>query len=301
MEDLYYKQIKEELINNEVYSKVKDYSKNKHDLETRYNIGKLIIEAQGGVERAKYGNRLIKEYSKMLEKELSKKYSATYLKYTRQFFLFIQKGQPIADQLTWSHYIELLPLKDINKINYYIYITIKNNLSRNVLREKIKSKEYERLPEETKLKLINNETPTLPDSIKEPIIINNPNNIDVTKEKVLQLLILENIDNFLKELGDGFSYIGHEYPIKIGNNYHYIDILLFNIIYNSYVIIELKISNFKAEYIGQVLKYVNYIDKNVKLHVHNKTIGIILVKENNRLVMEYTTDSRILVKEYIIK
>ena len=86
-----------------------------------YNVGKLLIDAQGGEKRAKYGDNLIKEYSIRLTKELGKKYSVTSLKYMRQFYLF-KKGQPVVDQLSWSHYVELLPIKDINKINYNIFL-----------------------------------------------------------------------------------------------------------------------------------------------------------------------------------
>ena len=120
----YYNEIKNELINNEVYKRVKDYSKNKNELSTYYNVGKLLIEAQGGEERAKYGDGLIKEYSERLTKELGKGYSIRSLKNMRKFYLIYQKGQAMPAQLTWSHYCELLPLKDINEINYYVKITI---------------------------------------------------------------------------------------------------------------------------------------------------------------------------------
>ena len=120
----YYKEIKNELINNEVYKRVKDYSKNRNELSTYYNVGKLLIEAQGGEERAKYGDGLIKEYSERLTKELGKGYSIRSLKNMRKFYLIYQKGQAMPAQLTWSHYCELLPLKDINEINYYVKITI---------------------------------------------------------------------------------------------------------------------------------------------------------------------------------
>ena len=116
----YYNEIKNELINNEVYKKVKDYSKNKNDLNTYYKVGKLIIEAQGGEERAKYGDGLIKEYSSRLTLELGKGYSERNLKNMRKFYLLVQKGQPVVAELTWSHYTILLSLNNINKMNYYI-------------------------------------------------------------------------------------------------------------------------------------------------------------------------------------
>ncbi|MBR6690129.1 MAG: hypothetical protein IKL65_02230 [Bacilli bacterium] len=136
----YYKEIKEHLLNNEVYKKVKDYSKNRNDLNTYYNVGKLIVEAQGGEERAKYGDNLIKEYSKKLTIDLGKKFNLTLLKNIRQFYLIFQKGPTLSDQLCWSHYVELLKFDDINKIDYYIDISVKQNLSVRELRYRIKNK-----------------------------------------------------------------------------------------------------------------------------------------------------------------
>ena len=298
----YYNEIKNELINNEVYKRVKDYSKNKNELSTYYNVGKLLIEAQGGEDRAKYGDGLIKEYSKKLNDELGRKYNITTLKRMRQFYLIIEKGAPLAHQLTWSHYCELLSIKDINEISYYISISEKQNLSKRQLREKIKSKEYQRLDNNTKLKLINKEETVVSDFIKNPIVIKNKYNIDKEQitEKILKKLILEDLDNFLKELGTGFSYIENEYKIKIGNTYNYIDILLFNYIYNCFVVIELKVTELKKEHIGQIEVYMNYVDKNIKTLNQDKTIGVIICKKDNGYYIEYSSDNRIFSKNYIL-
>ena len=203
----YYNEIKNELVNNEVYKSVKDYSKNKNELSTYYNVGKLLIEAQDGEERAKYGDGLIKEYSKKLSEELGGKYNITTLKRMRQFYLIIEKGATLWHQLTWSHYRELLTFDNIDEINYYIKQTEIYNLSVRKLREKIKSKEYQRLDDNTKLKLINKEETVVSDFIKNPIVIRNKYNIDKESitEKILQRLILEDIPSFLKELGNRYS------------------------------------------------------------------------------------------------
>ena len=298
----YYKEIKNELINNEVYKRVKDYSKNKNELSTYYNVGKLLIEAQGGEDRAKYGDGLIKEYSERLTKELGKGYSIRSIKNMRKFYLIYQKGQALPAQLTWSHYCELLSLKDINEINYYIDISIKQNLSYRKLKEKIKSKEYQRLDNNTKLKLINKEETVVSDFIKNPIVIKNKYNIDKEQitEKILKKLILEDLDNFLKELGTGFSYIENEYKIKIGNTFNYIDLLLYNIKFNCYVVIELKVTELKKEHIGQIQIYMNYVDKNIKTINQDKTIGVIICKKDNGYYIEYSSDSRIFSKNYIL-
>ena len=295
----YYNEIKNELINNEIYKKVKDYSKNKNELTTYYNVGKLLIEAQGGEERAKYGDNLIKEYSKRLTNELGKGYSIRSLKYMRKFYIF-QKGQALPAQLTWSHYIELLKIEDFNIINYYINITIKQTLSTRELRNKIKNNEYERLDEETKNKLIirKDENNQIKDFIKHPILIKNTLNYQEISEKLLKKLILEDLDNFLTELGNNFTYIKSEYKIKLGEQYNYIDLLLYNIEFNCYVVIELKITELKKEHIGQIQTYMNYIDKRIKTINQDKTIGIIICKKNNQFIMEYCSDERIYQTTY---
>ena len=109
---------------------------------------------------------------------------------------------------------------------------------------------------------------------------------------------MEDIETFMKELGNSFCFIGSEYKIKIGDRYNYIDLLLFNIKYNCYVVVELKVTEFKAEYVAQVQKYMNYIDKNLKEKFNNDTIGIIICKKENKFVIEYCSDERITVREY---
>ena len=296
----YYNEIKNKLIDNEVYKKVKDYSKNRNDLSTYYEVGKLLIKAQGGEERAKYGDNLIKEYSERLFNDTGRKYNITALKRIRQFYLVVEKSVPLAHQLTWSHYCELLPLKDINEINYYIKTTIEQCLSKRQLRERIRNKEYQRLDDKTKLKLINNEEIDIKDNIKNPIIIKNKLDIDkeIVSEKVLQNLILEDIPSFLEELGTGYSFIKNEYKIKLGERYNYIDLLLFNIEYNCYVVVELKVTELKKEHIGQIQIYMNYIDNSLRKLTQDKTIGLIICKKDNKYVIEYSSDKRILSREY---
>ena len=296
----YYHEIKNELLNNEVYKKAKDYSKNKSDLNTYYNVGKLIIEAQGGEERAKYGDGLIKEYSLKLTLELGKGYSERNLKNMRKFYLLIKKGHAVRTELTWIHYRQLLYIDNFNKIDYYCDLVINYNLSYRELSERIKNKEYERLTEETKNKLMKKEDNKILDFIKNPIIIKNSYNNENISEKILKQLILEDLDNFMKELGDGFCYIENEYKIKMGDRYNYIDLLLYNIKYNCYVVVELKITELKAEHVGQIEKYMNYIDKNIKSITQDKTIGIIICKKDNKFVMEYVSDNRIYRTSYIL-
>ena len=289
----YYNEIKTELINNEITKRVKDYSKNRSDLNTYYNVGKLLSEAG-----KHYGEGIIKEYSKRLTNEFGTKFGITLLKRIRQFYIVIEKGATLSHQLSWSHYCELLPVNSIDKINYYIKITKEQNLSIRELRAKIKNNEYERLDESTKEKLKEKEELKVPDLVKNPIQIKNTSGNNEISEKVLQKLILEDIPSFLDELGNGFTFVRNEYKIKIGDRYNYIDLLLFNYEFNCFVVVELKVSELKKEHIGQIEFYMNYIDKNLKNINQNKTIGIIICKKENRYVIEYCSDDRILAREY---
>ena len=291
----YYDEIKNKLIDNEIYNRVKDYSKERNKIITYFEVGKLLDEAG-----KHYGENIIKEYSLKLINEVGKKFNERTLRRIRQYYRVFcnKKWSPMATKLSWSHYTELLSIKDERKLNYYINISIKNNLSKRQLREKIKTNEYERLDEKTKSKLINNEEYYVTDFVKNPILIKNNFNYKEISEKVLKKLILENIESFMNELGNSFCFVGSEYKIKIGNRYNYIDLLLFNIEYNCYVVIELKVTELKKEHVGQIQVYMNYIDKNLKNINQNKTIGIIICKKENKYVIEYCSDDRIIAREY---
>ena len=288
----FYSEIKNKLVDNEINRRVKNYSINKSDLDAYYYVGKILSEAG-----KHYGEGIIKNYSIKLTREVDKKYNITTLKRIRQFYLMIEKGATVSHQLSWSHYVELLPYNDLNKINYYVEEIERHHLSIRQLRDKIKSKEYERLPIDTKEKLINKEETKLVDLVKNPIIIKN-NDYKIISEALLQKLILEDIPHFLKELGSGFTFVDDEYKIKIGNNYNYIDLLLFNIDFNCFVVIELKVTELKKEHIGQIQVYMNYIDKNLRKDNQDKTIGIIICKQDNKFIMEYKSDSRIVSREF---
>lgn len=163
----YYKEIKKELADNEINRKLKDYSKNKYELQKYYNVGKLLLEAG-----KHYGEGIIKEYSKKLTSELGKGYTPTRLRYFRRFFDVFSKHPTLSDKLSYSHYCEIIWL-DINEIDYYIKVTIEQNLSVGQLREKVKLNEYKRLDNTTKNKLVNKAETNVLDFIKNPILIKN--------------------------------------------------------------------------------------------------------------------------------
>ena len=297
----YYDEIKEKLLKNEIYAKVKDYSKERNKVLTYFEVGKLLSEA--GKE---YGKNIIGQYAEKLVNEVGKKYNRRTLFRMKQFYNLLekqnseQKVSPMVTQLTWSHYIVLLPLKNVDEIKYYIDVCVKRNLTKRELETLIKSREYERLSEETKNKLVTNEELSLPDLVPDPILIKGELNQEKLTEYALKEAILNNLDNFLTQLGNGFSYIGNEYKMKIGNNYNYIDLLLYNFKYKCFVVIELKITELKKEHIGQIEVYMNYIDKNVKDISDDKTIGIIICAKNNQFIIEYCSDERIFAREFKI-
>ena len=203
----YYDEIKQKLIDNEVYEKVKDYSKERNGVVTYYEVGKLLKEAGKS-----YGENIIGEYSKKLVKDVGKKYDKSTLYKMRRFYILFenQKVAPLVPKLSWSQSLLLLPLKDINKINYYFNQVIVRKLSKRQLQEIIKNKEYDRLSDDTKNKLVLNKETSVIDFVKNPILIKNSYNYNDISEKILKRLILEEMDNFLEELGEGFCYIKNE-------------------------------------------------------------------------------------------
>ena len=302
LEENVYKEIKNELIQSVIDKKIDTYFTNRNELTHYYNVGKMLVDAQGGEERAEFGNQLIKRYSARLTSELGKGYSWRNLYNMRMYYIFATNHeflQPVAAKITWSHISILISLKNINEINYYTNQITTYHWSKRTLQEKIKNREYQRLDDKTKTKLINKEKLDIYDNIKNPIYINTYNsNIKDFSEKILKTFILRDMDNFLKQLGNGFCYIENEYKIQIGNIINYIDILLFNYIYNCFVVVELKVTKSKKDHLGQVMFYMNYIDKHIKTVNQEKTIGIIVCRKDDKYLIEYSSDDRIRITTY---
>ena len=263
-------------------------------LNTYFKIGRLIVEAQGGEKRAKYGNGLIKGWSKELTNLYGKGYDYTNLSRMRKLYLTFQKVGAVSQQLSWTHYRYILSIKNESKRNYYINLCIKQSLSSRQLVDKIRNKEYERLEYKKNIELINdNKEITMKDIIKNSILI-RVNEKDQLSEKALKNYILEKIEDFLLELGYGFAFVGSEY--KLGK--FKCDLLFFNFELNSYIVIELKIRKLKPCDYGQIKLYMNYIDENIKKSYMNNTIGIILCKEGDNVIIKYITDDRIHLSTY---
>ena len=300
----YYDEIKNILVDNAIGRKVREYKSNQKDLESYYNVGKLLVEAQGGEERAKYEDGLIKEYSKRLTSELGKGYSIQNLKDMRKFYQFIQKSQPLAVQfknmnITWSNVCEIMRITNIEEIKYYLNLSNKLCLTKRELRLRIKSNEYNRLPVEVKEKLRSNEVVSTSEKVPSPVVLQDLKVDGKLTEKMVQTWIDENPIKFCNALGEGYTYCGSQYKIKIGVNYNFIDVLLFNVLDMNYVVVEIKVTEIKKEHIGQIQTYMNYIDINLKKEFHNKTTGILLVRENNEWLIKYINGDDVTIRNFI--
>ena len=288
-----YEQIENKILNHEIYQNVKDYSKAKEKMKTYLEVGELLRNVD-----TKYGKSVIKDYSRKLTNKFGNKYSSSLLYKIKQFYNIIEKVPTLSGKLTWSHWYEMLSFEDINKIYYYVNQCEIHNLNVRELRKRIKSNEYERLTVDTRNKLENRDKINVIDFVKNPIHIRNSKNKEIISEKILQKLILEDIPSFLEELGDSFTFIRNEYKVKIDDRYNYIDLLLYNIKYKCYVVVELKVTELKKEHTGQIMTYMNYIDKNIKTIEENDTVGIIICKQDNKYVIKYCSDDRIIAREY---
>ena len=302
MEEQYYREIQNLIENYEVNTRVRILQDNHDRLRTNWEIGKIIVEAQKGHKRAKYGDELIKKWSKRLSELYGNKYGYTNLNNMRQFYLLFPILRTVCEELTWSHYRYLLSIKNENERTYYINQVILNQLSVRELRSLIKSKAYDRLSyaDKENIQLIdsNNTSLTIEDMIKDPILIKTNNRIDKLNEKALHQYIIAMLENKFLELGMGFTLAGHEYKIKEDKHTFKIDLLFFNVELNAYVVVELKTREALPKDIGQLEFYVHLIDKHLKRNNHNKTIGLLIVKKKDKYIIEYTTNKDIFITTY---
>ena len=300
----YYEQVENLIKNNEVNKKVRALQDNSETLLTYWNVGKLIVEAQGGKKRAKYGDSLIKEWGNKLSEKYGKKYDTSYLSKMRLFYLTFPILESLIPKLSWTHYMLILPIKNENERNYYINRVILDNLSVRDLRREIKNKSFDRLSyaDKENIEIISdmNSSLSIKDMIKDPIILKSNIDQNEINEKAIHKYIISLLEDKFLELGTGFALVGHEYKIVINNNTYHIDLLFFNIRLNSYIVVEVKTRAVKPQDIGQLQFYVSYVENNIKDSNHNKTIGILIVKKKNKYVIEYTTSPDIYVTTYML-
>lgn len=288
-----YDSIKEVLINarKKAYKAV-----NFAMVEAYWNVGKLIVEAQDGNERAEYGDYLIKSLSKELKIEFGKGFTVTNLKYMRQFYLTFPNSHALRDQLSWTHYRLLIKIENEEIRNFYIEECIGGNWSTRQLERQINTFYYQRILASQNKHVVRNEIKQLEKGIQAEDIIKDPfvlefmglsDHRDFTEIEVEKAL-MDNLQKFLLELGKGFSFVARQKRITADGDHFYIDLVFYNYILKCFILIDLKVGKLSHQDIGQIDFYVRYFEKEIKSESDNPTIGIILSSERNETVVKYS-------------
>ncbi len=279
-----------------------------------YETGRRIYEEeQQGKERADYGKYLLKELSEYLLKKFGKGFSVTNLKQMRKFYLTYmndQIGQTVSDQfknlptvssgrkffLSWSHYLKLMRISDVNERHFYEIEAAKNDWSLSELKRQFNSALYERLVLSTNKDKVSRlamegqiiEKPE--DAVKDPYVLEflGLPELPEYSETELETRIIDHLQKFLLELGTGFAYIGRQVRFTFNEEHFRVDLVFYNRLLRCFVLFDLKIGELKHQDIGQMQMYVNYYDRKVKLEDENPTIGIVLCKDKNNAVVEMT-------------
>ncbi|AYJ77613.1 PDDEXK nuclease domain-containing protein [Aliarcobacter cryaerophilus] len=297
------------LTNNNIYQEIKEllYSAKNRVYQTinitmtktYFQIGKRIVEEeQGGETRAEYGSALLKNLSSELIKEFGKGYSEQNLKNMRQFYLIYQKRQTVSSEfkLSWSHYIFLTRIENIDERNFYEIESIENSLSLRELKRQFDSGLFERLKLSSdkqkvkELSLNGQVIQTAQDLIKDPYILEFVGLPELSSysESELEQKLIDKLEHFLLELGKGFTFVARQKRITIDEKHFKVDLVFYNRLLKSFVVIDLKIGELKHQDIGQMMMYVNYFDRFEKTDDENSTIGIILCKDKSKALVELT-------------
>ena len=295
----YYDEVNSYVKKVEIGKAIRETNANMELVECYWNVGRLIVEAQGGKEKAKYGNELIKTWAEKLTEEYGKGYNYTNLSRFRQFFLAFPIVAPLGQQVSWTIIRTILPIKDENKRNYYINLCIANNLSKRELEKEIKSNSYERLeykPDKIDV-VVSTKVPAIVNNFKNPILLELKDK-EIKSESDLEKLIYSQLSCVFLQLGKGFTWVGNQYKVSDGNKNYFIDMLLYNVKYNSYVVVEIKCRKLKKEDKGQVEFYMNLVDNFVKEPSNNPTIGIIITKDQEKFVANFVRSEKVVPLTY---
>ena len=295
----YYDEVNSYVKKVEIGKAIRETNANMELVECYWNVGRLIVEAQGGKEKAKYGNELIKTWAEKLTEEYGKGYNYTNLSRFRQFYLDFPIVAPLGQQLSWTIIRTILPIKDENKRNYYINLCIANNLSKRELEKEIKSNSYERLeykPDKIDI-VVSTKVPAIVNNFKNPILLELKDK-EIKSESDLEKLIYSQLSYVFLQLGKGFTWVGNQYKVSDGNKNYFIDMLLYNVKYNCYVVVEIKCRKLKKEDKGQVEFYMNLVDNFVKEPSNNPTIGIIITKDQDKFVVNFVRSEKLVPLTY---
>ena len=295
----YFDEIKNYVKKAEIGRAIREANANKELVDCYWNVGRLLVEAQGGKENAKYGNELINKWAEKLKKEYGKGYNYTNLSRFRQFYLAFPIIAPLGQQLSWTIIRTILPIKDENKRNYYINLCLENNLSKRELEKEIKTNSYERLehkPDKIDI-VVPSKVPSIANNFKNPILLKLKDN-EIKNENDLEKLIYSQLSYVFLQLGNGFTWVGNQYKISDGNKNYFIDMLLYNYVYNCFVVVEIKCRKLKKEDKGQVEFYMNLVDNFVKEASNNPTIGIIITKNQDKFIANFVRNEKVIPLTY---
>ncbi len=265
-------------------------------IEAYWNIGKKIIEKQGGKDKAEYGLGLIKELSTQMTKDFGKGFTVTNLKYMRQFYLTFPNGHALRGELSWTHYRSLMRVENEKARNFYLEEAIKSAWSTRQLDRQINSFFYERLlssknKEEVSQTIINLEKGATPgDIIRDPYVLEFLGLVPNTDfyESDLEQALITHLQKFLLELGRGFSFVARQQRFSFDGRHFRIDLVFYNYILKCFVLIDLKIGDLTHQDLGQMQMYVHYYEREMMNEGDNPPIGIILCADKSDSVVKYT-------------
>jgi predicted nuclease of restriction endonuclease-like (RecB) superfamily len=274
-----------------------------------WQIGKRIFEEeQHGADRAEYGTQLIKYLSEQLQPQFGRGFSARNLNLFRQFYRGFPIVQTVSAQLSWSHYSLLLTIPEAEKREFYRIETIKNNWSFRQVERQIGSHLYERLllstDKESVLSVARNEKQpaNAKEIIKDPIVLEflGLKQEVAYYEKDLENALISHLQEFMLELGNGFSFVARQKRIHLDGDDFFVDLVFYNRLLQCFVIVELKTHKITHQDIGQLQMYVNYYDRIERLQHETPTIGILLCLEKNDTVVKFTLpeNSNIIASKY---
>lgn len=281
-------------------------------VEAYWNIGRVIVEKQGGKDKAEYGTALLKNLSKEMTKEFGKGFTLTNLKYMRQFYLTFPKSHALSDQLSWTHYRLLMRVENENARNFYLEESIKENWSTRQLERQITTLFYERILSSKNKNKVAQEIYKLEpqrkqpeDIIKDPYVLEFlglPENMDFL-EKNLEQALIDHLQKFLLELGRGFSFVARQKRITFDGRHFYIDLVFYNYILKCFVLIDLKVGDLTHQDLGQMQMYVHYFEDEMMTEGDNPPIGIVLCVDKSESVVKYTLpkgEKQIFASKYMV-
>jgi predicted nuclease of restriction endonuclease-like (RecB) superfamily len=293
MDARFYEQIRSilETARNQAYS-----AANSAMVQAYWSIGKSIVEQQGKSERAEYGRQLLQELSKQLTHDFGKGFTASNLRNMRQFYLTFSNCYALRSNLSWTHYRMLMRVENEKARNFYLEECEKANWSTRQLERQINSFFYERLLSSRDKEAVGKEIHSLEPAKKPEDVIHDPYVLEFLGmkqsadfyEKDLESALIGELQNFLLELGRGFSFVARQKHINLDGEHFYIDLVFYNYILKCFVLIDLKTGKLTHQDIGQMDSYIRIFDELQKGEDDNPTIGIILCSEKNEAIAKYS-------------